>query len=317
MPDQTTPDLPTAARWFLDSCAARSLSPATLRAYAADLADFAALQGNMLVTEIDRDALRAYSRNMLYDRGLKETTTKRRLATLKVWCRWLEAEGLVPLTAFHGLCLNVRLPRRLPRALTTEQMGLLLETAEGQMRCGEEPESLLHYVVVVVLFTSGIRIGELVAVTMSDVSLADGSIRVRGKGNKERQVYVSGTDALSVVRRYVTCRAKRSPEVSNLFIRRDGGPVTAQYIRKKIAGLAQLAGIEQNVTPHMLRHTAATQLVEAGVDIRFIQKLLGHSSIATTQIYTEIRDASLRTKLAQANTFWRVRRSSRRVGSRS
>lgn len=316
MLDHSTLVLSTASRQFLDSCAARKLSPATLRAYAADFADFVAHQGDTLVTKVDRDGLRSYSRDMLYGRRLKATTARRRLATLKVWFRWLEAEGRVPVTAFHGLQLNLRLPKRLPRSLTSEEMRLLFDAAEGQTRRADDPDALLHYAILVVLFSSGLRIGELVSVALGDVSLDDGSLRVRGKGNKERQVYVSGREAMAVVRRYVAQRAKSPSRASDsLLVRRDGGRVTAQYIRKKLALLARTAGIDRRVTPHMLRHTAATQLVEAGVDIRFIQKLLGHSSISTTQIYTEIRDSSLRTQLVQANTYWRLRGNRRRPTS--
>src|SRR5262249_55053864 len=94
-----------------------------------------------------------------------------------------------------------------------------------------------------------------------------------------------------------------------LLVRSDGGPLTAQHVRKHLRSLAVAAGIQRRVTPHMLRHTAATQLLEADVDIRFVQRLLGHASISTTQIYTQVRDAALKAKLTRANTLARLRRA--------
>jgi integrase/recombinase XerD len=138
------------------------------------------------------------------------------------------------------------------------------------------------------------------------MNLADGSILVRGKGNRERRVYLSGQLARQVLDQYLFFRTRIAGCSNALLVDSDGAPLTPQHFRRRLATLCKRAQIKRHITPHMLRHTAATQLIEAGVDIRFVQKLLGHASIATTQIYTQVSDVSLRNTLEKANTFERL-----------
>lgn len=302
-----------AAR-FVDHCrVAKCLSPNTLRAYTADLADFVDhVGGTANLRMIDRDAVRDYARALLSHRGLKEATVKRRLATLKVLFRWMEREELVPLSLFHRLDLSIRLPRRLPRVLDAQEMRLLLGASESATRTtcrGRRHAALMMHLVVVTLFTTGLRIGELVSVRLADVSNEDGTVQVRGKGNRERRVYLPGRQALKVMDRFLASRRKVATTLDRLLVTGSGRAVTTQHVRRRLRALAEQAGITRRITPHMLRHTAATQLLEAGVDIRFVQRLLGHTSIATTQIYTEVRDTTLQAKLAEADTLGRLRRT--------
>jgi site-specific recombinase XerD len=309
------PDLrtPAVARRFLDHCrVAKRLSPNTLRAYDADLNDFVGHLGrSRRVGQVGRDDLRGYARVLLDKRGLKETTVRRRMATLKILFRWLEREEVVALSPFYKLDMVIRLPRRLPRALHTEEIRRLLMRSEAATRRRRRSHAydgfLLHFAIVV-LFTTGLRISELVAADVSDVRRREGSIHVRGKGNRERRVYVVGKVALGILDRFLTLRSRVGVETDRLLVSSQGRPLTAAMMRRRLRHLAERAGIPRRVTPHMLRHTAATQLVEAGVDIRVVQQLLGHASIATTQIYTHVSDASLRERLAAADTLGRVRR---------
>jgi site-specific recombinase XerD len=296
---------------FLDHCRnGKGLSPHTLRAYHSDLTDFRNAVGQTVgIGEVNRDLIRLYARSLLENRRLKETTARRRIATLKVLFRWLEREELIALSVFHRLDLSIRLPKRLPRALEPADMRRLLRAAEkavlmpsttpGDNRYG----ALIMLFVIVVLFTTGLRVSELVSVRLENVSHRDGHIRVSGKGNRERTVYLPGRPAMKVLMEFLDARRKIPTSSDALVVAPDGTPVTAQYIRRRLRDLAQAASIPRRVTPHMLRHTAATQLLEAGVDIRFVQRLLGHASIATTQIYTQVRDATLKAKLARADTL--------------
>jgi len=165
----------------------------------------------------------------------------------------------------------------------------------------------MHFIIVV-LFVSGLRIGELTGVHLYDVQEGEGIILVRGKGNRERRIYLSGPDARELLSQYLRTRKQIKSDAELLLISSEGTPITPQQVRRRLATLAKRASITRHVTPHMLRHTAATQLIEAGVDIRFVQKLLGHASIATTQIYTQVSDSSLRATLEQADTLGRIRR---------
>jgi integrase/recombinase XerD len=301
----------TAFRRFLDHYEfARHVSPHTVRAYAGDLADFSEFLGRGAeLTSVDRDTIRAYARALRVVRELKETTIRRRLATLKVLFRWLEREGLSSTEPIQRLDVSVRLPRRLPRALPTAELRQLLHTTELAYRSAEKPDrfdALLTHFVVVTLLTTGLRVGELVAVRKGDVTAEFGAIQVRGKGNRERRVYASGGQALATLERYLAARLTITATHDALLCTRTGGTVTADHVRRRLSRAAIRAHIERWVTPHMLRHSAATQLIEAGVDIRFVQQLLGHASIATTQIYTQVSDPSLRERLSTANTIGRI-----------
>ena len=290
---------------------AKSLSAHTLRAYEGDLGLFIKDVGADAVPEaINRDRLWQHIRWLREVRHLAEASVKRRLATLRIFFRWLEAEGAVPLSVFHRLGLAVRLPKRLPRALDGSDLRRLLDAVDplGSRPDSSDHDALLIRTAVVVLFATGIRISELVSIPLANVSISEASILVRGKGNRERRVYLSSGQAAKVLEDYTEQR-KSIPGGDWLLVRKNGLRITTQYIRGRLRAVAEAAGISRRVTPHMLRHSAATQLLEAGVDIRVVQRLLGHSSIATTQIYTQVTDSVLRTKLDDANTLGRLRRA--------
>ncbi len=292
---------------FIEHCRiAKRLSANTLRAYETDLADFLAHLGKDAdVAGINRDGLRHYACTLFDAKGLKESTVKRRMAALKVMFRWLERDEVIPLSPFHRLDLSIRLPRRLPRALTVDEMRRLLHSAERELGGGHDA-ILLHFVIVC-LFVTGLRVGELTGVGLAEVDLAEGTILVRGKGNRERRVFLTGHETTVALTDYLALRAGITTTSDRFLLTGAGGAVTAQHLRRRLVSLAKRARIERRVTPHMLRHTAATQLIEAGVDIRFVQKLLGHASIATTQIYTQVSDSSLRDTMVRADTLARVK----------
>jgi integrase/recombinase XerC len=304
-----------AVAQFLEHCrVAKHLSANTLRAYASDLTHFAGFAGRRTrVRDVDREVVRSYARVLIDEKHLKATTVKRRIATLKVFFRWLEREGVLPLSVFHRLDLTIRLPARLPRALEPDEMRRLLRAAAPRPRVlesGPRPyDDLLLHFIVVTLFTTGLRVGELVGIQLDQVSANEGAIQVRGKGNRERRVYLPGRRALSLFERFVAARRRRAAGSDRLFVTAHGAPLTTQHVRTCLRRLGERAGLARRVTPHMLRHTAATQLLEAGVDTRFVQRLLGHASIATTQIYTQVRDAALQAILARADTLSRLTRA--------
>lgn len=295
---------------FLDHCRiSKRLSANTLRAYETDLADFLSHVGkDTLIRSIDRDRLRHYARTLFDAKGLKETTVKRRMAALKVMFRWLERDEVIDLSPFHRLDLSIRLPRRLPRALSVDEMRRLLNVAERDLTYGHD-EVVMHFAIIC-LFVTGLRVGELAGAGLAEVDSKEASILVRGKGNRERRVFLTGQEAIQSLTSYLAARDKVTTASERLLVSATGADVTPQFIRRKLASMGKRARIERRVTPHMLRHTAATQLIEAGVDIRFVQKLLGHASIATTQIYTLVSDTSLRDTMERAGTLARVRRGS-------
>jgi len=294
---------------FIDHCrVAKGLSVHTLRAYQADLDDFGRFAGGQTqVSKVERAAIRSFARFLLDSRKLKETTVKRRIATVKVFFRWLEAEELVRTSPFHRLGFCIRIPRQLPRALDrVEIQSLLSHTRSGKGHRIPRYDAVLIDFILVTFIVTGLRVGELTATRIGDLRLEDGSLLVRGKGNRERRVYLSGERAKSALDIYLGVRRGRSTPGDALLTTIQGQPVTDQGIRRRLRIIAERAGVERRVTPHMLRHTAATQLLDAGVDIRFVQRLLGHRSIVTTQIYAEVHDASLKAVVLKADTLSRI-----------
>jgi site-specific recombinase XerD len=298
---------------FIEHCRnAKGLSAHTINAYESDLRDFSGRPGlPASLPEVDRDFILAYVSSLRDARGLCESTVKRRIATLKILFRWLEREGIVKISVFHAMDLSIRLPKRLPRALEAREMHLLLSLSEAEASAAgkaERYDKQLIHAAVIVLFTTGLRISELVTLQMAEVSIQEASLLVHGKGNRERRVYLPSRSAIKVLKKFVGER-RRVHGADRLLVTGHGLPVTAQWVRIRLRTLAERAKLARRVTPHMLRHTAATQLLEAGVDIRYVQRLLGHSSIATTQIYTQVTDVSLRAQLLRANTLERIRRA--------
>lgn len=298
--------LSRACESFLRHCRhGKGLSDHTLRAYGQDLADFRAfLASDRPVAEIDREVLRGFVES-LQGRGLQPASVKRRLACLKALFRWLENEEAIALTPFHRLDLTIRLPRRLPRALSRGEVRDLMATVAGAAGAAGAPaarfDALVTYLAVALLFTTGLRIGELCALTLADIDPAARTIRVIGKGNRERRVFLAGADMVALTEDYL---ARRGPfQAQTFLLTAQGRPLTPAAFRPRLAAAGRRAGLSRPITPHMLRHTAATHLLEAGVDIRFVQTLLGHQSIGTTQIYTAVSDGALQTLVSRLNLF--------------
>jgi site-specific recombinase XerD len=300
-----------AIQRFLEHCrVAKGLAPHTLRAYGCDLDRFVGhVGGSTPANAIGRESLHSHARGLLDVAGLRETSVRRHMATLKAMFHWMERETIVPWSAFRHYDFSIRVPIPLPRSLDSHEMRLLLRAAARgvrRSRGGDRYWSSLIQLAVVGMFTTGVRIGELVSVRLPDISFEEGMIRIRGKGRRERQVYLPGVEARAVLDRYMSVRCRLTEVNDRLLVSPSGASLSAQCIRRRLRFLAERAGIPRKVTPHMLRHTAATQLIEAGVDIRFVQKLLGHASIATTQIYADVRDSTLRATLTRANTLARL-----------
>ena len=315
-----------AAAAFLRHCrVGRNLSSHTLRAYALDLADAERVLGaDCPVAEIGRDDLRTYAQT-LFDTGrLREASIKRRFACLQALFRWLEDEEAVALSPFHRLRLNIRLPRRLPRGLSRGELRRLLATAghelglgvPGRYRTAElgrlaTPSVLPAFTALValeVLFATGMRVGELCDLTRSRLDLGDGTIYLRGKGDRERAAFLTDAGVRTLLAAYLKLAPKLThaaadpadPAALAVLLTPRGRPATPQHVRGLLRGLGERAGLSRRLTPHMLRHTAATHLLEAGVDLRYVQRLLGHQSVATTQMYTAVTHASLRAVIAGA-----------------
>ena len=212
------------------------------------------------------------------------------IAALRAFYKFCENERLLPVNVAENLALPRRW-KRLPRALTDADMKKLLAPIRP-----ESPESLCDRAILELAYASGLRLAELRRLRLEQIHLDAGFINVIGKGNKERVLPV-GRMAVQAVQRYLEAGrprlvTKRSP--ANVFLTKRGSPFAPVTLWLRIKRRVRLAGIAKNVTPHMLRHSFATHLLEHGADLRVIQELLGHASIATTEIYTHVAGNRLR-----------------------
>ncbi len=296
---------------FLRFCAAeRQLSEHTLKAYASDLADFGKwLPANVALTDVSSATLKGYLENLIGDRKLAPATVRRRFACLRAIFRRLADLGHSsdPLSSWR---LKLPRRRRLPRTLSrVETSSLLSSFREFDVRKPNGADAVLRAAVTLMIST-GLRVGELCKLRIEDISPDCSTLRVHGKGSRDRIAYIIDVDLQRDLARLVASRRKEQGAVGALFMNRHGSAMKPQSIRSKLRRHAVEVGLARRITPHMLRHTAATLLIETGVDIRFVQKLLGHSSIATTEIYTHVSDEALRATLERANVLGALGRRS-------
>lgn len=288
---------------FLRFCALeRQLSTHTVQAYAADLADFRRwLSPDAETSQITSDTLKEYLEHLVGTRKLAVATVRRRFACLRAIFRRVAEQGHAtnPFAAWRPL-----LPRRkrLPRTLTRTEASSLLRTSGTDYSAARDREPAFRTIVRLMIAT-GMRVGELCKLGIDDVSPDCSILRVQGKGARDRVAYVTDPNLRRDLNHVREKRLQSRIEVRALFLNRCGTPLRPQSVRSKLHHLANGAGFSRRVTPHMLRHTAATLLIETGVDIRFVQRLLGHSSIATTEIYTHVSDEALRTTLERADVL--------------
>lgn len=281
-------------------CDERHLSPNTLAAYRQDLAEFAAYAGGAALEAVSGADIVRYATYLFDERKLAPATVKRRLACLRSLFGWLCRRTVLATNPFSQAEIRIRIPDRLPRCLGMKDAQLLLRGA------GQAVTST--HLAVTLLLATGARISELTAVKIRDVDLTSGSIRIIGKGNRERQVFLANDDLTNTLSGHLQRDRSSSNPEDRLLVAAGGRALSPASIRGRLKKLASAAGLSRSVTPHMLRHTAVTALVESGVDIRFIQKLLGHRSISTTQIYTHVSDSALRNAVLGADICSRLAR---------
>jgi len=296
-------ELRSAADEFLRYCTVeRQLSEHTWQAYACDLADLRRwLPGGVLISEITTDTLKAYLEYLVAERKLATASIRRRFACLRGFFGRLSELGLAA-DPFGSWRLKLPRRKRLPRALARDEISTLLSKLQVSSSCAFGREATLC-VAVRLMVSTGVRVGELCKLRVDDVAPDGASLRVLGKGSRDRIAYIADPAFRAQLRQLVEFRRRAAGGAAPLFVNRRGMKMKPQSIRTKLHRVARGAGLTRRITPHMLRHTAATLLIETGVDIRIVQRLLGHSSIATTEIYTHVSDEALRTTLERANVL--------------
>jgi integrase/recombinase XerC len=274
----------------------RGLSPHTVRGYAEDLLQFSAfLEGEGLDDwrGVSHRDLRRFLSEM-QGRGLARRSMARRLSAVRTFYRYLsrKEEGTRnPTVGVKG----PRLERRLPSCFTGDEIEALLAAPDRQSPLGLRDAAILE-----TLYSSGMRVSEVVALDLDDVPEEDGRVRVLGKGRKERIVFL-GRAARETIHAYLKCarpslaRARRKGEpCAALFLNKNGTRLSDRAVRTIVQGAIETACVAVGGSPHTLRHSFATHLLERGADLRSVQELLGHASLAATQIYTHLTQEQLR-----------------------
>jgi site-specific recombinase XerD len=291
-----------AASSFLRHCQSiRKLSPHTIRAYELDLARFSGFLGKRSSVAIcDKTRIHDYVRHLFDVRELKEASVKRHLATLRSLFHWLEEEHDGIEDPFRGARIRIRMPKRLPRVIARADLRrLLLHTPPPAF------SDLTAYVATELLFATGMRVSELAGLLDAAVDLEDGTITIIGKGNRQRRVFVPD-ELKTVLSDYRTARDRAAATADTFLINSRGAAASPQMIRRLIRLHGERSEVRDRVTPHMFRHSVATYLLEEGVDIRYVQRLLGHRSISTTEIYTHVADAALKVRITERHPRRRI-----------
>ncbi|HEY3064499.1 MAG TPA: tyrosine recombinase XerC [Methylomirabilota bacterium] len=258
----------------------KDASPHTLRSYRSDLTQFqafAAARGAPSIADVDGALVRAYLAH-LHGRRLEPASIARQLASLRSWCRFLVRRGLLARNVARGV-RSPRLPRRLPSFLPIDETVALVSTSPAAERWRERDLAILE-----LLYASGLRVSELVGLDVADVDRRERTVRVLGKGRKER-IVPFGAKADAALARHL---ARRGGERGPLFLNARGTRLGARGVYAVVRRAARAAGLTRRVSPHTLRHTFATHLLDAGADLRAIQEFLGHSRLSTTERYTHV-----------------------------
>jgi site-specific recombinase XerD len=314
---------------FLRSLAARDASEHTIRAYRTAVGTYLAWLDERRVdwTRPARGELRGYLARL--GAGATRSTVAQRLAAIRSFHRWAAREGLATGDPW-GAIATPRLPRRLPRVLEVDQVGRLLAIVEAELAEAEtaRPDrvalatalALRDRALVETAYAAGLRISELAAADLASLDLRRGEIRVIGKGRKER-IGLLGRPAIGALEAYLdlgrpiladraASRISATPDSppSQVFLNHAGGPLGVRGLRYRLDRLCRAAGLPEGVSPHTLRHSFATHLLDGGADLRVVQELLGHENLATTQVYTHVSPGRLAAAYREAHP--RARRAS-------
>jgi integrase/recombinase XerC len=271
---------------FLCALQERNASAHTIKAYRTDLAQFAEYVGPQSWRDIDHLLIRGYL-SSLYERGLSKTSVARALAALRSLYKWLAQEGEVEQNP-AALVATPRLPKKLPRVPTMEEVNTVLDAAMPDCSAFAERDQVM----LELLYGCGIRNSELIGINVDDIRWSNELILVRGKGRKERFVPF-GDSAKAAVQAYLPARqrvlgeGKRITERA-LLINLRGSRLTTRSVGRIVKQIAVARGLSPDVHPHTLRHAFGTHMLEEGADLRAIQEMLGHERLSTTQRYTQL-----------------------------
>ncbi|MDD2972514.1 MAG: tyrosine-type recombinase/integrase [Lachnospiraceae bacterium] len=262
----------------------------TIRAYTIDLSQFTNYITCCNFDDITPKQIEFYIAHL--HSTYKPKTAKRKIASLKAFFHYCEFKELINNNPFDKVQIRFRKPLILPKTISLHTLEIFLHTIYKQHTSAntqyKRRNALRDIAVAELLFSTGMRISELCGLTPYDVNLNDNIVLIYGKGAKERRIQIGNVNVVKILLEYKNSFSSEINKCNHFFVNQSGTPLSDQTVRRMINRYTSLASIEQHITPHMFRHTFASSLLDADVDIRYIQEMLGHSSINTTQIYTHV-----------------------------
>ncbi len=265
----------------------KALDQKTIKAYRVDLNQFVACVSlNTHIHSLSKFDVKCFLSSI---ECYQPKTITRKIASLKAMLNYYECEDDGFVNPMRRMQIKIKLPVRIPVAMTLEEIREILKMVYSRKNNAEVDNfvAVRDVAIIELLFASGMRVSELCSLCNKDVDVIHGTIKIIGKGNKERIVHICQTDTLNALLEWNSVKTELSPGLP-YFINRLNNRLSTQSVRLMIRKLASKCGFNKHVTPHTFRHTFATLLLEEDVDIKYIQHLLGHSSIVTTQIYTHV-----------------------------
>lgn len=274
---------------FLNYCRYhKKLSDKTIRAYKIDLSQY-----GVFSNELSKQALWDYIEYL--NKKYKPKTAKRKLATLKAFIHFLLLQDLIDFNPFDKLETTIKEPLLLPKTIPLGVIAKLISFSYQQIVFAKSDYQIRSAVrntaILELLFATGARVAEICTLRSDNVDLLGNSVKFYGKGSKERIIPIENFAVLSILRKYHSLFEKEIPDSGYFFVNKLGRRMTEQSVRNMINFYCKQCGVDMHITPHMFRHSFATLLLKEDVDIRYIQRMLGHSSITTTQIYTHVTSA--------------------------
>lgn len=292
--------LTIASKEFIRHCKfEKNLSSKTIKAYEIDLKQTISFlkkrRHNLSVEKITKEQLRDYIESISH---LKPKSVKRKIATLKALFNYLEFEDKLTVSPFRKMRIRIKEPKHLPKVMELAEVEKIFKSAYNRNQATSEVISkiaLKDIAVIELLFATGARVSEISNLKEQFIDLSSGIIVLYGKGSKERIIQICNKESLKILQSYYRQYKQEIATSGGYFlINRLGKKLSDQSIRNIVKRLTNKAKVQKHITPHVFRHTFATLLLEKNVDIKYIQSLLGHSSIMTTQIYTHVNKAKQR-----------------------